>query len=463
MTPMLGRIAFDEPIIGLIVDHQPSTPWLTGQLTLSETFGISLEVPFAHDGSIEQFAEARRWFSEKSGPSRLTFVSSGTRVDLWGCTYGWGAISAVSVVRVHAEAATLSESVADDPILAAVSVSSSIDGLGEWIGISAARVEVDFPTNDREHLRSRIEVGELSEVGWRSGTFTLTAATSWSQSEERRSIIIADNVVLVSEAHEERPLEEHFAAQQPIRDLITLVYGVASRIRAHSLTHPMFPVPSDFESDQRRLAVPFVHRRTIADTSRPEWTSRQCEGVGTLTPFTAVEVAGLEQWELHHPRLRRAIDPIVGLIGREPVIEDLLINSCMAIEALGKALPPVGRESATYNGRVPSPTFSTYVLRCFERAGVPHHTFDGTLAAIARTVSRRYADVKHPNENRFPDPFETLVLGNLSLLAMRIALMTFAITDENATDQRSIDRQFDELRRWGNEGGIVFSELWGAQ
>ncbi|WP_363355800.1 hypothetical protein [Microbacterium sp. LMI12-1-1.1] len=131
----------------------------------------------------------------------------------------------------------------------------------------------------------------------------------------------------------------------------------------------------------------------------------------------------------------------------------------MAIEALGRNLTPrEGEEQTLIRG---NPTFTTYAFRCLARAGFTADTFGVPFHRIARAVSRRYADTKHPNTTELPDSGDTLVVTQIAFLAIRICLLMFAARTGLITDRRGIDRDIADCLRRASDRGVDLQSLLG--
>lgn len=462
MGTMRSGMPLGTKMAGLVADQMEGTPWLSGELTIDAIEGIRLEIPFVDGPDSEQFRAAQGWFMQKSGPPHLAFQAPGHAVGLYGCTYTWGRIgSGASVVRVYAEAAVLHSPPEADERLRTIGVTSLLDGLKEWTSLSSVAVRLDADPLDPSKPRASIDVVATSGPSWRDGSLELSISTRWLIPQDRSPLSIHDDAALRSVAERPMLIEQHLDAHRTIRNLVSLVFGAPARYRGHELTQPEFtPAAPSLPHDSaapRTFATEFFHRTTIADEAavRP--------GIHTfLNPiiqFDEVGASGLEAWMIASRNHPRAVALTVGLLRRKPVIEDLLVNSCMAIEALGQGLTPCdGEEHTLSRGK---PTFSTYALRCFDRAGFNSDTFGVPLHRTARALSRRYADTKHPNTTELPDSRETFVMAQIAFLAMRVCLVMFAARTGLITDRRAIDRDIVDCLTRASKSGIDLKRLLG--
>lgn len=441
MSTMRSRLALGAKMAGLVADQTEGTPWLSGELTVDENDGIRLEIPFLHGPGEQQFEAAQRWFMQKVGPPHLAFQSPGHSIALYGCTYTWGSFGGgASVVRVHAEAAVLRLSSEVDERLRAIGVTSLLDGLQEWTRLSSVSVRVDADAHHSSGPRASIGVVARPGPNWSDGALELSISTRWRIPQSRTPLQIHDDVGLRSVADDPIAIDQHLDAHRSIRDLLTLVFGAPIHFRGHELTHPDF-APAAFalpeDPDVRpSFATEFFHRTTIADEAAPR--PRSHAFLNPIIQFDEVGAVGLEAWTTASRDNRRAVALAVGLLRRKPAIEDFLVNSCMVIEALGRGLPPSEGEGETLNGG--KFTFTTYALRCLDRAGFTDDTFGVPLHRVARAISRRYADTKHPNTTELPDSRETLIVARIAILATRICLVMFAASTGVIADRRGIDR-----------------------
>lgn len=462
MSTMRSRFPLGTKMAGLVADQTEGTPWLSGELTIDGIDGIHLEVPFVHGPDGEQFDAAQRWFREKSGPPHLAFQAPGHSVGLYGCEYTWGSFgTGASVVRVHAEAAVLRASEEVDERLRAIGVTSLLDGLREWTRLTSVSVRVDADAHHSTGPRASINVASTSGPSWRDGTLELSISTRWLIPQGRSPLLIHDDAALRSVAEHPISIDEHLGSHRTIRNLVSLVFGAPAHYRGHELTHPDFAPPAFAPPEDpdapRAYAAEFFHHTTVADEAAPQPGSHAF--LNPIIPFDEVGAPGLEAWTAASRQNPRAVALTVGLLRRRPAIEDLLVNTCMAIEALGRSLTETEGEEQTLNRG--NPTFTTYAFRCLDRAGFTADTLGIPVHRIARAISRRYADTKHPNTSELPDSRATLVVAQIAFLAIRICLVVFATRTASITDRRGIDLDIANVVDRASELGVDLEHLFG--
>lgn len=462
MSTMRSRLPLGAKMAGLVADQTEGTPWLSGELTIDGTEGILLEVPFVHGPDGEQFEAAQRWFRDKSGPPHLAFQTPGHSIGLYGCQYTWGSFgTAASVVRVHAEAAVLRASQEVDERLRVIGVTSLLDGLQEWTRLSSVTVRVDADAHHSTGPRASIQVASTSGPSWRDEAVELSISTRWLIPQGRSPLLVHDDAALRSVASHPIAIEEHLDAHRTMRNLVSLVFGTPAHYRGHELTHPDFAPPAFSPREDpgapRTYAAEFFHHTTVADEAAPQPGSHAF--LNPIIPFDEVGAEGLEAWTAASRRNPRAVALAVGILRRRPTIEDLLVNTCMAIEALGRSLTEIEGEEQTLNRG--NPTFTTYALRCLDRAGFTVDTFGIPVQRVARAISRRYADTKHPNTSELPDSKATLVIAQVAFLALRICLVVFASRTATITDRRGVDRDIADVVGRASELGMELEHLLG--
>lgn len=462
MSTMRSRLPLGARMAGLVADQTEGTPWLSGELTIDGVEGILLEIPFVHGPDGEQFEAAQRWFRDKSGPPHLAFQSPGHSVGLYGCRYPWGSFgTAASVVRVHAEAAVLRASQEVDARLRAIGITSLLDGLQEWTRLSSVTVRVDTDAHHSTGPRASVQVASTSGPSWRDQALDMSISTRWLIPQGRSPLLVHDDAALRSVASHPIAIDEHLDAHRTIRNLVSLVFGAPAHYRGHELTHPDFAPPAFSPPEDpgapRTHAAEFFHHTTLADEAAPQPGSHAF--FNPIIPFDEVGAAGLEAWTAACRRNPRAVALAVGLLRRRPAIEDLLVNTCMAIEALGRSLTEVEDEEQTLNRG--NPTFTTYAFRSLDRAGFTADTFGVPVQRVARAISRRYADTKHPNTSELPDSRATLVVAQIAFLALRICLVAFASRTASITDRHGIDRNVADVVGRASELGIDLEHLLG--
>lgn len=336
-----------------------------------------------------------------------------------------------------------------------------LDGLQEWTRLSSVTVRVDTDAHHSTGPRASVQVASTSGPSWRDQALDMSISTRWLIPQGRSPLLVHDDAALRSVASHPIAIDEHLDAHRTIRNLVSLVFGAPAHYRGHELTHPDFAPPAFSPPEDpgapRTHAAEFFHHTTLADEAAPQPGSHAF--FNPIIPFDEVGAAGLEAWTAACRRNPRAVVLAVGLLRRRPAIEDLLVNTCMAIEALGRSLTEVEDEEQTLNRG--NPTFTTYAFRCLDRAGFTADTFGVPVQRVARAISRRYADTKHPNTSELPDSRATLVVAQIAILALRICLVAFASRTASITDRHGIDRNVADVVGRASELGIDLEHLLG--
>ncbi|MGC5003945.1 hypothetical protein [Streptomyces sp. DT203] len=199
--------------------------------------------------------------------------------------------------------------------------------------------------------------------------------------------------------------------------------------RRHDVRDPQF---SGKTLSGRVVENPFyqlISRSTVKEHANPAPSKGRLNR--PLAEFSNVDSKGLEEWSREYDKWDRFIHPAVSALSRPgAILENLVVNAAMSMEAAGSLLGQVSGEAATCraNGK---PTTATYMYRCLVRSGWDWSGICKSTAGLARAIGNNYNTIKHFDRGQFPDPTETYLVSNTSALIVRMLAIKLARPDQS--------------------------------
>jgi len=435
MVESLTTIEEREPLLGLLVDGVEDSPYLGGLLTLDPVRGVRVRFPFIEHDPMGQFQPTDKWLRSRRASPGMTFHSDRGSVSLFRCSIAqtarhWGGGRTASATISAREAVVgVRRGSLDDPLLVR-SLRSYADGLSEWTGFRASDSE---PTlNEHGRVRSiTATVETVEEFSWTQGDARMTLTTHWAGQSGRPGIHVDEWVTLTSDFGESRSVEDHLAKHRKVRSLLVLIFGRGLYFRKHEVKDEAFAPESPADGEPQLSLLDWQHlvaRSTVREHSSPTPDSNLLRRDG-LVGLSDVEASGLERWAQLPDQWKRVIDPTVGLLMRErPTVEDVVISTNLSLEAAGHLLPPAPNEEETYASKT-RPTTATWVLRCLARTGMNFSAFADSTVGLARAVANNYNGIKHFDRGELPDLVWTWLIGQVSLLTVRVVALRELETD----------------------------------
>ncbi|OIH97899.1 hypothetical protein [Curtobacterium sp. MCBA15_001] len=435
MVESLKTIEEQEPLLGILVDGVADSPYLGGLLTLDPARGVRVRFPFLVHDQTGQFKPTDDWLRSRQASPGMLFHSDRGSVSLFQCSiaqtarhWGGGRVPSATVAAREAVVGIRRGSL-DAPLLVRA-LRSHADGLSEWTGFKAS----DWEPTLNEHGRIRsitATVETLEEFSWTQGDARMTLTTHWEGRNGRAGLHVDESVTLASDFGESRSVEDHLAQHRKVRSLLVLIFGRGIYFRKHEVKDEAFG-PESLSDDEPRLSLldwqHLVTRSTVREQSNATPDSNLLRRDG-LVGLADVEVGGLERWAQLPDQWKRVIDPTVGLLMRErPTVEDVVISTNLSLEAAGHLLPPAPNEEETCVGGT-RPTTATWVLRCLARTGLNFSAFADSTVGLARAVANNYNGIKHFDRGELPDLVHTWLIGQVSLLTVRVVALRELETD----------------------------------
>ncbi|MFD5893765.1 hypothetical protein [Streptomyces sp. NPDC060366] len=442
----IKTLTFGDSLAGLLVDGVEGTPYVVATLTYSETRGVRLEVPYIHHSDQEQFANAEKWFETGAPPKNLMFITHGGVIYLFGCRY-----SGHSMNFGHGHAAgfiTPDEVVLanrDGDLTEDLKVSeftSELDALFEWTRFRAVHHERE--TNEEGRVNKVTITAESMEgVSWTQGEAEMKLNTSWSTSDSSPGFQITEWVALQSTFPTPRPMKEHLSEQRKLASLLKLAFGQPIYFRRHKIRDDLF---ADTALNGRTLGKSFheaISHRTFRDFSQPKPERKKFRQ--PVFYLAQVGGEGLERWGLNYEPWKRFIEPAVSVLSRPgTVLENLVVNASMSLEAAGSLLGHISGEEETHNGSG-YPTTATYVLRAILSLDIDWQRLSESPTALARAISKNYNTIKHFDRGVFPDPIETYFVSEFAMTIVRLVATNLVDPTGQLVRDYATSSSFDEL------------------
>jgi hypothetical protein len=424
-----------EKHVGVLIHTEDeNSPYVPAQLWLDAKFGVMAEVPFMVNQP--QFTAATRWFRERKPPQNLLFRGNKLNVSLFNCTFTRLTDGTyIGVSRVRAGEAVLHERVGaiDEPLLL-TSLSSTIDGLADWSGLSSVRWDSEMVTGElgRRHRRVVYTVEPQDGTMWPQGDARMLITTDWRHGQPNaKGIHLDDRVVLQSRFPTPRPVAHHLAEQRKFRDLLTINLGTGGHFHHHHVRDQCFPTLMLTGRIGGTEDHQLLSRSTLTEHPHPPADiGRDFVLIPSLLPSTA-----FIKWARDYDGLKRVILPAVSVLRRaQPFAEDKVLSASMSIEALGVYLGPAVGEDTTY-GRGNRATTATNFYRVIKHSHIDFSAIASSDTDVAKAMAGVYNTVKHADKGDFPDPVHTYYAGRIALLLVRIAVMRHLTGDIPAIKQ----------------------------
>lgn len=417
--------------VGLVIDGVPDTPWVSGALIHDPDRGIVLEIPYLERAALthgeaegRQFGHIDEWFSSENPapPTNVVMRLQAGDVSLFNCgmssvTSNWGQGSAFG--RINAEHVVFaSRSGPHESPLTVNRLQSRVDGLREWTHFTS--VEEEVTTNPEtgliESVVMTVRAGQA--LSWRHGDASVSVCSDWNLTGPQELRTVHDDLVLLTEFPDPRPIGEHLAIHRQFANLLILLFGCPISFRQHKIAGKAFEVqyPEFVHQPYREL----ITRSTRRDRAEPRPKPEQLRYPllwGPLLGNSGMErvAAGWEQWE-------RVTLPLIGRLRRPAAMaEDVVVSASMALEAAGHLVGVVPGEETTYTKRRPRrPTTATYVFRVLADLGLVLPRAGVSMEGIARGVANNYNSIKHYDRGQFPDEVHTYLIGRLAMFVARL-------------------------------------------
>ncbi|GAA0916299.1 hypothetical protein [Streptomyces thermoalcalitolerans] len=448
-------IKFGESITGMLIDGIDETPYVAATLHLDESTGVQVEVPYMDIPGTSQFDATVQWFKSGKTPKNLVLTSLEGDVSLFDCRdsgnttnyprgIGIGKITPANLV-LHRR---------DGDFHAPLKVKemrSRIDGLIDWTRFGAINRTAEV---DDENLVKKvtIEVASLHEVKWRQQSATMRLGSDWNIDPERNSVTVNETVSLTSSFDEPQSIDTHLAEHRKVAALLSFIFGCAIYFRRHDIRDPLFTGKT---LNGRVVEQPFyqlISRSTVKESAKPE--PSQGKLIRPLVDFKMMSPRGLECWAQKYDEWSRFIHPAVSALNRPgAILENLVVNAAMSMEAAGSLIGDVDGESATHS-RGGRPTTATYMYRCLKKSGWEWSAICTSVTGLARAIANNYNTIKHFDRGQFPDPTETYLVSSVAALVVRMLAMRIARPDQGATELfgeriHDFDRLKDEFEAYG--------------
>ncbi|MGW1315910.1 ApeA N-terminal domain 1-containing protein [Streptomyces sp. NPDC002426] len=443
-------IAFGESITGMLIDGIDDTPYVAATLHLQETTGVQIEVPYIDIPGTSQFDGTAQWFESEQPPRNLLLTSLEGDISLFDCDYSGHTVNyprGVGLGKVMPSSLVLHRRDGDfDAPLKVKELRSHIDGLIEWTHFGAIKRTSD--TDDKNLVKKVIiEVSSLNETTWRQGAANMRLGSDWNLNPAPNSVTVNETVSLTSSFEEPQSIGVHLEEHRKVAALLSFIFGCAIYFRRHDVRDPQF---SGKTLSGRVVESPFyqlISRSTVKEHAKPGPPRAGLDR--PLAEFKTLDSKGLEQWAREYDKWDRFIHPAISALNRPgAILENLVVNAAMSMEAAGSLLGQVSGEAVTCRGSG-KPTTATYMYRCLIEAGWDWSAVCKSIAGLARAIANNYNTIKHFDRGRFPDPTETYLVSSITALIVRMLAMRVARSDQSAADL--FDQPIAEFERLKGE------------
>lgn len=423
------RLEFGDSLSGLLIDGVDGTPYVGATIRMTRDRGIVVEVPYLQDRGVEQFDHVRAWFQSQTPPANMLLLTHEGTVSLFDVAWSghsetWGG-SRASIGSLCPVLTVMEYRNADLATpLVMHEMSSWLDGLNRWSGLSSVRTERETDEQARVQSVTMTLTADDSFV-WTQGDATLTLHAGWLHAPEangyERKTTVYDNVAIVSSfASGPAPFWDHFVEHRKVASLMVFLFGRQLSFRRHCLRDEMF---ATHDRDGRVISTPLIevvsrnsYRERITEVPSESQLDNPIAGLREIGN------EGLETWAANYEAWKRFILPSASILGRTGVfLEDLVISTSMSMEAAGGIIGERPGENATWSkGGRRRPTSATYVYRCLDVLAVRWPERLGNHVGLSRAIANAYNDVKHYDRGDFPEHDEVHVVSEISQMIVRL-------------------------------------------
>lgn len=393
---------------GHLFTERSADPVQSCTLTYEGGVGPVLSVPYIRGET--QFAATQRWFQQREPPPTLLFADPAGVVTFSGVRWAGHRGAGIELGRLTADTVILGRprTVKDEYRFS--DFTSTIDGLEEFCGFQPISDNLDDPARARAVT---FTVNPPEEVHWRHKGFTY-ALRSWAPwSTDGREVSVQSTATLTTHRRTRALVNEHIAAQWPVRALLLLVLGSEIYWREHRILDDQFPTWMMSGGPHAPQSLQVLSRRTLRDHEQEPADHHKF--IWSLFALPDVKAAGLARWlKLYEdPIFRRAIEPTVEVInGATNFLEPRLMMLSLGLDAMGHFRDGTRKRNVK---------LSDQILRCITASGLDLSEI-GSAKGIAAAIATMNNDIKHADRPDRPDGVELSLAVDLGLLIMRFQL-----------------------------------------
>lgn len=419
-------IAFGDSITGMLIDGVADTPYVAATLTLNGESGALITVPYVDDFQ-DSTNSTSHWFEERRPPKNLILVSLDGDFSLFGCRYSGHTVNlprGIGVGKIKPTEIVLGNRDGDhEAPLAVKELRSEIDGLPEWTGFTSIR-QSKLTDEDGRVKKVVIEVASLDEMEWAQGEAQMKFASNWVLNPMQAGLTINDGVSLISRFSEPQSISTHLHEHRKVTSLLAFIYGCPIYFRRHEVKDASFATKT---LGGRVVDVPFrqlISQHTVNDHAKPKPPKQRLQH--PLAHQEQIGKRALEAWSSTYDNWGRFIFPAVSALNRPgAILENLVVNAAMSMEAAGSLIGCVAGEAETYTPNN-KPKTATYMYRCLSRAGWSWGEISESTAGLAQAMANNYNTIKHFDRGEFPDQAETYLISATMNLIVRMLSIRLA-------------------------------------
>ncbi|MFC0673021.1 ApeA N-terminal domain 1-containing protein [Brachybacterium hainanense] len=447
----MKRLEFGDSLSGLLIDGVDGTPYVGATILMTQERGITVEVPYLPDPSIEQFNHVLTWFRDQSPPSNMLFATRDGTISLFdvvwsGQTETWdGSRTSVGTLRPTVTAFGVRPGPLEPPLVIE-ELRSRLDGLNEWSRLSC--VEQKNGLNEANKVRSvEMHIQQNDGLTWRQGEVTMAIRAGWrySTSEDgyNRLISLQDNAFIESSSDSgQMPFLDHLIEQRKVANLMVFLFGLPLSFREHNLRDELFAT-STSKRPEIEVVSSYSYRERRNEVPTPKKLGRP------LAHMAQIGSEGLEAWSENYETWKRFILPSAGALGNPAsFLEDIIVSTSMSIEAAGVIIGERPGERETWSrARNPKPTTATYAFRCLDVLDAHWPDPIADRVSLARAVANNYNDVKHFDRGDFPQHDESHVVSEVNQMIVRLLAICLTGKEKELLTPYRRDGGFHEIQQ----------------
>jgi ApeA-like protein len=444
------------PRLGYLYDPSASDlPAVPALLHVDQDLGVHLEVPF----TTESHEGIGRWFGPRATgcPDQLLFQDHEMDFHLFGVfvsSRGKDPKYEAGLGRLRAEYAVEDRDRSDVDYSEVSDAQSEIHGLHEFMEWRLA--DFDFAPPDagggvlRIAPRTKVAVCDFEGL-----EVTLTAAT-WAGRDRPNVHAVGETTLLRTFSKDHRPLQEHLAIHEAVRDLLTLIAWKPldfTEVMVQRLDAPARSLAGNVAGRAwRRLHNPGMAR---GGPAAPLIELRFGDFLEPVN-FASVGIDGLSIWLRRRKQLARFTDPLLAF-RFAPLLtpEVALMQASIAAEALGYAQ---AIQAGVSKRTAADEQFASRLRRVVDGQPLSVDKIVGDTDRWIKAAAKAYNGLKHANKTLPAAPLPALIALTMTSILRGQLLLELGVDAsavaglEKQQGWWSLRSAYDSLKDWPPSG-----------